>query len=244
MPENQTAQLQSDPHSDQPHFPVPVLLIAILAISVLTLAGIGGRALVLGDFDLVHAAMILFFSANLVICYWELCLIVRRDYIEERAEYWQGHWRMTRRSPPVEFLTGKVPLAKFASPTLWADVWASYSHIDGSYADRTTYGYNADIGNGLTTPIPTLVLFVAYTFGLMPALVAGIIGAMLFWQLVHGTSVYWISFFMAERHARIKRRDLYTYVFALNSAWVLFPLLGIYVSIRLIVDGNYSVLGQ
>ena len=244
MPENQTARPQSCPHQDQPFLAVPALLIAILAISVLTLAGIGARAVVLGDFDMVHAAMILFFSVNLVICCWELCLIVRPDYIEERAEHWQRFWRETKRSPPVEFLTGKVPLSKSASPTLWADVWASYSHVDGSYADRTTYGYNVDIGNGLITPVPTLVLFVAYTFGLIPALVAGIIGAMLFWQLVHATSVYWISFFMAGRHARIRRRDLYAYVFALNSPWILFPLLGIYVSIRLIVDGNYSVLGQ
>ena len=154
MPESQTDRLQSDPHSDQPPFSVPALLIAILTISVLTLAGIGARAAVFGGFDLVHAAMILFFSANLVICFWELCLIVRPDYIEERAEFWQEFWRETRRSPPVEFLTGKVPLSKFASPTLWADVWASYSHVDSSYADRTTYGYNADIGNVLRISQP------------------------------------------------------------------------------------------
>ena len=244
MPENQAARLPSGPHSDQPLFAVPVFLIAILVILVLTLAGIGARAAFLGDFDLVHAAMILFFSANLVICYWELCLIVRRDYIEERAGHWQRHWRKAGRSPPVEFLSGKVPLSKFVSPTLWADVWASYSHVDGSYADRTTYGYNVDAGNGLITPVPTLVLFAAYTFDLMPALVAGVVGAMLFWQLVHATSVYWVSFFMAERHAKISRRDLCIYIFALNSPWILFPLLGIYVSIRLIVDGNYSVLGH
>ena len=209
MSENQTAQLQSDSHSDQPHFAMPVLLIAILAISILTLVGIGARAVVLGDFDLVHAVMILFFSANLVICYWELCLLVRRDYIEARAEYWQRHWRETRRSPPFEFLAGKVPLSRFASPTLWADVWASYSHVDGSYADRTTYGYNVDLGNGLITPVPTLVLFAAYTFGLMPATCRGNYRSDALLAAGACTSVYWISFFMAGRHARIKRRDLY-----------------------------------
>lgn len=244
MPENKTDQLQSDPSSDRFHLAVPALLIVILAIAVFTFAGIGARAVFFGDFHLVHAALILFFAVNLVICFWEWCLFVRRDYIERRAEYWQERWRKTRRNPPVEFLTGKVPLSKFASPTLWADVWASYSHIDSSYTDRTTYGYNVDIGNGFVTPVPTLILFFAYTFGMMPALVAGIVGAMLFWQLAYATSVYWISFFMAERHARISRRDLYTYVLALNSPWVLFPLLGLYVSIRLIADGNYSVLGH
>lgn len=29
----------------------------------------------------------------------------------------------------------------------------------------------------------------------------------------------------------------------MNAPWVLFPLLGLYVSVRLILDGNYGVLG-
>ena len=29
-----------------------------------------------------------------------------------------------------------------------------------------------------------------------------------------------------------------------NSMWILFPLLGLYVSVRLVLDGNYGVLGH
>ncbi len=134
-------------------------------------------------------------------------------------------------------------MTKVLSPTVWADVWATYSQFDGSYADRRTYGYNADIANGFVTPAPTLILYVAYTFDILPAFVAGIVGVMLFWQLTYMTSVYWVSFFLANRQTRISRGDMRIYIWATNSPWVLFALLGLYVSIRLIVNGDYSVLG-
>ncbi len=216
---------------------------SVLVIAVLTAAGIGGRYWLHGDFDAVHALLILFFSINLWICYWEICLFFKRDHIERRAEYWRRRQEETSRTPAIEFLTGKVPLAKCLSPALWADTWATYAQIDGSYADRRTYGYIADIGNGFVTLIPTLLLYAAFTVDFLPALAAGIIGVMLFWQLIYGTALYWVSFFLAKRHTRLGRRDICIYIWALNSPWMLFALLGLYVSIRLIADGSYGVLG-
>ncbi len=96
----------------------------------------------------------------------------------------------------------------------------------------------------MVTPVPTLILYAAYTFNFVDAVVAGILGVVLFWQWTYVTSVYWASFFVANRQARITRREMYTYICAINSPWVLCALLGLYVSIRLILDGNYSVLGH
>ena len=214
-----------------------------LVIASLTAVGIGARYGVRGDLDVIHGLLILFFSINLVICHWEVCLFFRRDYIEKRAQYWREHRRETGRTSAVEFLIGRVPLTRILSSTIWADVWATYSQFDSSYADRRTYGYNVDIANGFVTPVPTLILFVAFTVDFLPAVVAGIVGAMLFWQLTYATSVYWVSFFVAERQSRIGRKDMYIYIWALNCPWVLFALLGLYVSIRLIVNGDYSVIG-
>ena len=66
---------------------------------------------------------------------------------------------------------------------------------------------------------------------------------MLFWQWTYVTSVYWVSFFVAKRQTRISRREMYTYILAINSVWVLSALLGLYVSLCLVVNGNYSILG-
>ena len=37
---------------------------------------------------------------------------------------------------------------------------------------------------------------------------------------------------------------MYAYIGAMNAPWVLFALLGWFVSVRLILDGDYSVLGH
>ncbi len=222
---------------------VPVGLHIALVIALLALPGVGIRYHIHGDFNVVHAVFSLFFSTNLLICYWEMCLFFRRNYIAARSEYWHGRREETGRTPAVEFLTTRVPLTRMLSPMVWADAWATYSLIDPSYPDRETFGFNVDIGNGFVTPVPTLVLYAAYTVDFLPAIVAGIIGAMLFWQWVFGSSMYWVSFFVAGRQRHVTRGELYAYVVAPNSVWVLIPALGLYVSVRLILDGSYGVLG-
>ena len=223
---------------------IPVVLLAALVIAILALAGIGARYYLHRDLNLIHALLSLFFSINLLICYWEVSLLLRRDYIEKRAEYWRAWKSKTGRAPSSEFLLTRVPLSRVLSPTLWADAWATYSLYDGSYADRRTYGYIADIANGIVTPAPTLILYAAYTSGLLPAVLAGILGVMMFWQLIHMTSAYWISFFLADRQTRISSSEMYIYIWGTNCPWALFGLLGLYVSVRLVVDGNYGVLGM
>ena len=73
---------------------------------------------------------------------------------------------------------------------------------------------------------------------------AGILGAMLFWQWVYASSLYLVSFFVGQKQTRITTREFYTYIFSLNAIWIVMPVLGLYVSIRLILDGDYSALGM
>ena len=218
-------------------------LFAALVIALLALLGIGVRYYLRGDVNFIHSLLSLFFSSNLLICYWEACLFLKRDYVEARAEYWRRRQRETGRTPAVEFLSTKVPLRRILSPAIWADVWATYSLFDGSFSDRRTWGFNADVANGFVTPVPTLILYAACTVDFLPPVVAGILGLMLSWQWTYVTSVYWVSFFVAGRQRQITRAELYTYIGAMNSPWVLFALLGWYVSLRLILDGDYGVLG-
>ena len=222
---------------------IPVIAIAVLVIALLTVLGIGVRYHLHGDVNAIHSLFSLFFSINLLICYWEICLFLRRDYIEKRTRYWRERQQQTGRSPVGEFLLGKVPLRSLLSATTWADVWAVYSQLDESYADRSTYGFNVDTANGFVTLVPTVILYAAYTVGLLPAVLAGIVGVMVFWQWTYATSVYVFSFFVAKRHGRLTRGQVYIYIGALNAPWLLFGLLGLYVSVRLILDGDYGVLG-
>lgn len=223
---------------------MPVWLFCIVAIAAPGLAGVVVRFLLYGDLDPLHVLLSLFFSINLLVSYWEICLYVRRDHIERRVAFWREQKEQRRRSPTSLFLRQRVTFDRVLSATFWADVWASYALYDGSYADRRTFGFTCDIANGFLTPLPSMVLYATFTVPFLPAVAAGVLGAMLCWQWVYVTSGYWVSFFVAKRHRQLRLPEALLHVHLANSLWVLLPLLGIYVSVRLVVDGNYGVLGH
>lgn len=222
---------------------MPVILFAASVVFGFTLLGVGLHYCEYGSLSLVYCLMALFLSTNLLIAGWETCLFFHRDEIESRSEYWRDRQEETGRGPGIEFLASRVPWRSMLSTAFWADVWSAYSLYDSAYADRRTFGFNADIGNGFFTPIPTLILYAALTVGFMPAVFTGILGIALFWQWTYVSSLYWVSFLVSGHQHRLGRREMYAYVFWPNAAWILFPLLGLYVSVRLIIDGHYGVLG-
>lgn len=63
----------------------------------------------------------------------------------------------------------------------------------------------------------------------MPAAAAGILGVMLFRQSTYLTTVCWTGLFVVKRQTRISRREMHVHIFAVNSAWVVCALLGLYV---------------
>ena len=223
---------------------IPVAVFAAAAIALPTLAWNAAALRLYGSLNVSYFLLSLFLMINLLIAYWECCLYWRRDYVEERARYWRDRQAETGRTAALEFLASSIPVRRIFSPTVWADIWATYAQYDSSYADRRSYGFNVDIGNGFFTPAASLVLLGAMTFEFMPAAWAGILGILLFWQWFYVSSLYAVSFFVAKRHRKITSADLWLYVMAPNSVWILVPLLGLYVAARLILDGGYGVLGR
>ena len=221
---------------------MPVWLVAALVVAVLAGAGIGLSYGVRGDVSVSYWVLSVFLSLNLLISYWELSLGLRQDLIAGRVAYWRGRGAESGGSPALAFLASRISWRQALSLDCWADVWAAYASYDGSYLDRRSYGFNADFANGLLLPLPSLFLYVALTVHWLPAMVTGILGAMLFWHWLYSGSVYWLSFFGSGGHRSISRGEVFAYVWLATAPWVLSSLLGVYVSIRLIVDGNYSVL--
>ncbi len=222
---------------------IPALPFAALVIVALAALGMVIRYSIFGHLSLVYCVFAVFFSTNLLICFWEVSLYLGHDRIDQRAEHWRNLHRETGVSPAMGFLGSKVPPRKILSPAFWVDVWASYCHYDDAYKDRGSYAFNVDVANGFTSWIPTLILYAAYTVSFLPAVATGIIGAMMFWLWVYNSSLYWFSFRVSGRHKSIRPFDMWVYVFSLNFVWIVIPAFGLYVSIRLILDGNYQVLG-
>ena len=244
MEKDRTAQATDRPYVMEKGPKIVVAVFAAVVVFVLTFAWNAVSYRLHGHLNPYYFLVTLFLSINLLICYWEMCLYLRRDYIVERARYWRERRASTGRTPAVEFLAASVPLRRIASPTLWADVWATYAQYDDAYTDRRTLGFNADVGNGFFTPIPSMILLAALTFEFMPATLAGILGIALFWQWVYVSSLYVVGFWMAGSHKGMPRSVRWTYVWGPNAVWIVVPLLGLFVSARLILDGNYGILGH
>ena len=223
---------------------VVVAVFAVATVAVLTLVWNAIAYRLQGSLNPYFFVLSLFLSINLLICFWEICLYLRRYYVEERARYWRDRHVSTGRTPAVEFLTSTVPMRHIASPTLWADTWATYAQYDGAYTDRRSFGFNADIGNGFVTPIPSMLLLAALTFEIMPATFTGIIGVALFWQWVYVSSLYAVSVWVSRQHEALSRPTRWIYVWGPNAVWIVVPLLGLFVSLRLILDGSYAVVGH
>lgn len=222
---------------------MPVLFVIGLAIVLLTGIGVVSRLMYAPEVDVTHFILSVFFATNLLICFWEVCLFLRQDYIQQRTPYWHAIQRDTGRSAALTFFFSRVGWRQVFSLELWADVWAVYSQYDPSFATRKSFGFNVDIGNGFLTLLPTLLLYAAFTIDFLPAYVTGILGVALFWQWTYMTSIYLVSFFTAGRHEDISRRNLILIIFGTNLPWVIWPLFGLYVSICLIVQGDYTILG-
>ena len=85
-------------------------LFAALVAGLGALLGMGARYALHGDLNVIHCLLSVFFSVNLLICYWEACLFFRRSYVEKRAVYWRERQQETGRTPAREFLSTKVAL--------------------------------------------------------------------------------------------------------------------------------------
>ena len=185
----------------------------------------------------------LFLSTHLLIRGWEARLFLRRDVIAAHAAVWRQWQRDTGRSPVGGILDAGVLCRRALSRAVWAGVWATCPLFDGSFSDRRSFGFSADVGNGLVTPVPTLVLYAAFALGILPAVAAGILGLILSWQWTCVTSICLVGFFLAGRHHPLTKVETVAWTGAVNAPWVACPLLGLNVPIRLVPDGNWAVLG-
>jgi hypothetical protein len=113
----------------------------------------------------LQAGLAFFLGLNAVVCVWEMVLFYQIDWIERQHHLYtkQVAAGASPLSVAVQFFQLRVHRGNLASPRLWAEVWACYSVFDASYANRQSFGFFVDVGNGFTTLLPTLLFGVAMT---------------------------------------------------------------------------------
>ncbi len=190
----------------------------------------------------IHCAVAFFLWLNVIICLWEICLFFRIDYIRSQYLKYKEEYAGRELELTMRFFNMDITFRNVLSPNLWAEVWSTYAMFDDSYADRKSFGFFADVGNGTVTCIPSILLLIGMTYPILPARVLGIIGLLVFYQMIYCTTVYYAAFMFNKRHKKLSWPALIIIVGGTNCFWILIPLIGFYASIMMILENNFNVL--
>ena len=186
-----------------------------------------------------QALLALFLVINVWICVCELSLLAYPLHIRAEAASFASRYG-PHTLPPV-FLFQPVRLGELLSLKYWSVMWSTYSALDPSYTDTTTFGYCVDVCNGMSTLLPSVACAVGMTYPVLSPRVLGMLGLVSYYQELYGTLVYYFQFFFNRRHAKLDRSLVLGIVLPANAIWVALPALGMWASSRLIRDGTYDV---
>jgi len=185
-----------------------------------------------------HVAITFFLAINILICWWEISLGVQIGEIER----WHHDPAGEQDRPHGSIFLVRASVADLLSTRLWARVWSEYAVYDPSYADRKSFGFAADVGNGYSTLIPGLIFLVGMTTGMLSPVVLGLIGALIFYQKFYGTSLYFFTYIFNRRYEGHSFGRLAGMVGGSNGIWLVFPAIGFYVCVRLILENRFDIL--
>jgi hypothetical protein len=180
----------------------------------------------------------LFLAVNLLICVWEISLWRRIDDIRR----WFALPRTSAERPHGNLYTTRVSLREACSSRLWARTWLGYAHWDDGYADPKSFGFAIDVGNGLVTLVPSVLFLLGMTFPIFSPVVLGVLGLLLFYQKLFGTALYFFQYVFNRRYQGRPLAGVLAVVGGTNGVWLVFPLLGVYVCLRLVLERSFDVL--
>jgi hypothetical protein len=194
-----------------------------------------------GVVNLWQIVLAFFLAMNTLIALWELCLFFRIGLIEEQHRRFVEIYRGREIDRVRDFFFTRVPLGELVSPSFWSGIWSSYSVFDESYANRRSFGFFVDIGNGFTTLIPSLLFLGEMSLQQLPARALGILGLLLFYQMWYGTVIYLLSFFLNRRHRGHRWWHIAIIVGLSNGLWLVLPVVGCYASLNMIYTDSYAI---
>jgi len=193
--------------------------------------------------SLLQICLSLFLCINLLICIWEIILFF---YIETIRDNYQGKLKKLEPGDIGKiFLFQQVSLSEVIKPRYWTQVWVTYSLMDEGYSNTKSFGWAIDIGNGFSTLVPTVVFLLGMT--LQQSLISpkwlGIVGLQSFYQEFYGTVVYFTQYVVNKRWEKHQSTviQIILLVIVPNIIWIVFPVIGIYASIQLILQESFDV---
>ena len=188
--------------------------------------------------SILHATVTLFNAINSLICIWEIALYRYEHYISTtytnhlKPKY--GHGKL-----PSGFVLfdRSQSLVDAVSLQHWSHIWSTYSLLDPSYADSTSFGFWIDVGNGHFFLLPSLLLSFCISVNeiwlstvtneyLSPRNV-GLLGIICNYVMMHGTFLYFASYVYNKRYVGCNTSSILVVIVA-NSLWIIFPSITMY----------------
>jgi hypothetical protein len=112
-----------------------------------------------GSYNVYQVVLSFFLGMNAIVCLWEIGLGRHIDFIFAENKRLTRKWRKNNFGAVMDFFFRPLPLSELLNFTslYWSAVWSTYSLYDPSYANRESFGFFVDVGNGWTTLLPTML---------------------------------------------------------------------------------------
>ncbi len=217
---------------------LPYLAWYVIWVLGCTTAFASWHAEVHGGFNAWQIALALFLAINIITCIQEICLGLRISKIE----YWHHDPEGRRSKPRGSMWFARVSPGQLLSATFWARMWSEYAYFDPAYADRRSFGFSVDVGNGWSTLIPSSLFLVGMTAPSFSPAVVGILGIIIFYQKLYRTCLYFFSYSFNQYYKLQPMARVIPVVGGTNGVWIIFPAFGLYVSVQIILQNSFAIL--
>ena len=135
------------------------------------------------NLSVLQASLAFFLCLNALICLWEISLGLNIDHIKKESERLKKEYKGDKLQACLSFFLADVTVAEVFSLKFWSIVWSTYALYDPSYANKESFGFFIDVGNGWTTVLPSVFYCLGMTYEFVPARVLGMIGLVKFYQV-------------------------------------------------------------
>ena len=175
--------------------------------------------------NVYQISLAFFLSLNMLICIWEIGLGLNIERIKLEYKAQAKIWRGKEFDSIIDFFHTPMTLTQLFTLKFWSRVWSTYSLYDPSYQNKESFGFFVDVSNGWSFLLPSALFLYAMTYdidNLMLPRTLGCIGLVSFYAMLHGTCVYFLSFFFNERHKRFSTLEVALFIGGSNGLWFFF----------------------
>jgi len=189
-------------------------------------------------------SLLFFNNLNIFIALCEICLGYQITFIQHDYHHLLTTYKGSNREwhAVQKLLTTPLTLSQLFSTLTYAKMWSTYALFDPSYANRESYGFFIDVGNGWSTVAPCVLLNVALVRPeVVDPLWVGCVTIAAYWQMLYGTLIYFLSFVVNRRYVGFDPVSIWFFVVVTNGVWIVFPGMAIYAAVCILRDGNMDL---